>query len=421
MIYKRLANLDFASILFESKTQTQSGSNFINKYQVYVMANPVTCSLVNNFVKEAQQFSYDNGVVAVSKKVCDYIAESKYSWLLASACEQINEQHSSYNYLNLNAAKQVEKLLETEEKDVVNYIKAGALKNVMFVENFRNIVKSVQQDIPVVEEYAEYTITHPISLVEKHDENVYFTVMGQLYSINEQHEVRQHNVNEWNVVSNDFRTITNLLESNLINYNNDTFSYNCNNKFTYSVSEAGKCVKEQNGKNVTLTVEQMRENNNLYIMSLPNSAQKQRTAQVLEGMAKLCENYNNIALLNNVHIVESKNDKILLIESTENSWATLLKTNHSAQWSITKNIYEVCNFIKQKANIDLTQVFEEKIEQAIEKTEGEEKEKIQESIKQDEITARKRKIEQLTEKYKNDPTRLAVLSKIAQELSRIDK
>lgn len=418
MIYKRLANMDFAKILFEAKAQTQSGMQLINKFQAHVMANPVTCSLINNFISEARACLYDNGVQQAFRTVTDFIAEGKYSWLLATACESINESSSSYNYLHRNAAKQVEKLLEMEENDVVNYIKAGALKNVMFVESFRNIVKGIQNDMPIVEEHVDYTNTHPISMTESIDNDVYFTIFGQLYKIDENKNTTLAQ-NDWNKVSNDFRIISQLLESNTVKFENESVSYTCGNHFTYTISEQNKCIKTYGDKKLELTVEQLREQNALYVNTIPYAAQKQQTAHVLEGIAKICERFDSIAVLNNVHIINTANDRVLLIENQNTATATLIATNHSQKWSITDNIYEVCSFIKKQTRADISESFKEKIEEAISQTEKEEKQKIQESIKQDEIKARKEKIEALTEKYKNDPTRLAVLSKIAQELAEI--
>ena len=49
-----------------------------------------------------------------------------------------------------------------------------------------------------------------------------------------------------------------------------------------------------------------------------------------------------------------------------------------------------------------------------------EKERIAEELKATEQQSYKERIENLTEKFKNDPVKLAVLSKLAQELSEIE-
>ena len=212
MNIKILAGLEFASILNESTGKTQNGNAFLNKYKSFLMANNATCGLVNQFVKEAASLRYDNGVNAVLEHVSDYIITNKTSWALASACENINNNSQSYNYLNRNAAKQVEKLLEMDEENVVKYIKAGVLKNVMFCESFRNIAKQVYADTPMVEATAEYTAVHPISLIESVGDGFLFEVAGSLYKITEEKEIQEV---PWSEASNTFKTISSLLESNM--------------------------------------------------------------------------------------------------------------------------------------------------------------------------------------------------------------
>ena len=126
--------------------------------------------LVNNFIKEASKLTYDNGVVAVLEQVVDFVNSNKTRWQIASACENIQAQQTSYNMLNLNAAKQAEKLIDLNEDEAVKYIKAGAFKNIMFCEAFRSIAKSVFKNQPMMEANADYTTIHPISIVEKNGE-----------------------------------------------------------------------------------------------------------------------------------------------------------------------------------------------------------------------------------------------------------
>ena len=146
MTNKILAELEFNRILNEAGAQTQTGAELINKFRVFLMSNEATCELVNAFIREAQNCRYDNGVNMVLEEVSNYILDNKTLWALASAVESVNRNTYSYNYLNRNAAKQVEKVLEMEEDEAVKYIKAGALKNVMYCEAFRNIIQQVYKD-----------------------------------------------------------------------------------------------------------------------------------------------------------------------------------------------------------------------------------------------------------------------------------
>ena len=65
MNIKILAELDFSSIIGESMAQTQTGAELISKYQSYLLVNEASCALINSFIKEASQHTYDNGVAEV--------------------------------------------------------------------------------------------------------------------------------------------------------------------------------------------------------------------------------------------------------------------------------------------------------------------------------------------------------------------
>ena len=217
MIFKPLADIDFANVLAEAFAETQTGVELINKYRQYMLKNESSCTLINNFLAEAKNCMFDNGVVSVVNLVSGVIAENKVSWQLATACEAINRNRSSYNYLNRNAASTVEKLLEQNEENVVKYIKAGALKNVMFCESFRNIVNGVFTDVQTVVT-ENYTATRPVSDMEESEGKRYFEVLGNIYAISG-NEIQEAKASD---VSGDFLIISRLLESNIAEFDANT-------------------------------------------------------------------------------------------------------------------------------------------------------------------------------------------------------
>lgn len=407
----------FIAALNEAKFQTSTGKNIIQKYQSITMANAVTCSMVNGFIQEARNCSFDSGVVEALEKVCNVIDANKYSWLLESACERIESDPRAYSYLNKNAVKLVRPLLEMEEDKVVSYIKSGALKDAMYCEAFRNIAKAVYRDTPVVEVNEQYTCVHPVSIVEKIDDEVYFVANRTLYKMNE--NTVEHA--EWNKVSNDFKVIAQLLESGLVTYsteNNGTLTYR-NNSYELQISEEGKCKKIMNGNTHEYTVDQLREQNELYLRNIAPQRRMQQE-NVLEAIAKACDNFNNIVVIDNVSTISSNRDQFMMIESKEKNEAFLLRSTHQPNpWKVEGNICEVLNFIKKKTNVDLSEKYEEQINAVIEKTEETEKERIAEELKNSQIQERKEKVENLIKEFKDDPVKLAVLSKIAQELSTL--
>lgn len=412
---KILAEMDFASLIAEAHAQTQTGAELINKYKSFLMANESTCALVNNFVREASVIRYDNGVNNVLETVADYINCNKTSWALTTACESINNNGKAYNYLHRNAAKQVEKLLEMNEEDVVKYIKAGALKNVMYCESFRNIAKQVYKDMPLVEATADYTKFTPISIIENVGDGLCFQVAGALYKINEDHQIETA---QWNEVSNTFKVVSRLLESNMTNIDQHTITINTGNA-TYEICEADKVTRIGKEGTTEMTVSEMRDNNRMVLMAT-NPRHRNQVAGVLEAIALTCEHYNSIATMDNVAIYNTKKDRFVVIESGNNLYATLLASNHAQKWTINENAVDALSFIKTKTNTNLSENYTELVEASIEAVSESQQAEMRAEMKAQEKMTYKERIEALTEKFKNDPVKLAVLSKIAQELNEIE-
>lgn len=412
---KILAEMDFSSLIAEANAQTQTGAELINKYKSFLMANESTCALVNNFVREASILRYDNGVNNVLETVADYINSNKTAWALTSACESIQNSTKSYNYLQRNAAKQVEKLLEMQEEDIVKYIKAGALKNVMYCESFRNIAKQVFKDSPLVEATAEYTKVTPVSIIENMGDGLCFQVAGALYKINEDKEIETVN---WNEVSNTFKTVSQLLESNITSIDQHTITVKVGNA-TYEICEADNVTRIGKEGTKTMSVEEMRDNNRMVLMAT-NPRYRNQMAGVLEAIALTCENYNSIVTMDNVAIYSTKKDKFVVIESGNNLYAKLLASNHSQAWTINENAVEALSFIKSKTNTSLSENYTELVEASIASVSEAQQEEMKAELKDQTNQSYKERIESLTEKFKNDPIKLAVLSKLAQELADVE-
>lgn len=421
-VFKPLADMDFANVLMEAYADTQTGASIINKYRQHLLKNESTCALVNGFLSEAKNCMYDSGIVSVVNELTDVIAENKVSWQLATACEAINANHSSYNYLNRNAASTVEKLLEQNEENVVKYIKAGALKHVMFCEAIRNIVNGVFTDCQTVIT-EEYTATKPVSYVEENEGKKYFEVLGNIYSM-EGTTIKEANASE---VSGDFLVISRLLESNAANFdaNSETLTVDTPlAKYEVFVEEGcTKCKrtpKKESDKTITFENEFTLREHNRMVVGATNYTQRNQVAELLEGIARAFEKFENFMLLDNTQIIESKNDKFVIIENAENAFAYLISSNHNTGWKLNTTIVEALNFIKKHTNLNLNKDYKANIDEQIKKTEEEKAQQIAEDIKKGELNARKQRIEMLTEKYKDDPATLAVLAKVAQLLNEDD-
>lgn len=408
MTYKVLMGCDFTQLLNEASAQTQTGAELMTKYRAHLMNNPESCALVNNFVKEASQIRYDNGVNYVLEVLSDYISSNSTSWQLATACESINNDAASRNYLNRNAAKQVENLLEMDEEKVNQYVRAGALKNVMFCEAFRSIAKNVFNNQPMIEQTADYTKFTPASMVESVGDANCFVVMGKLYKIDE--NVEEGN---WNEVSNTFKTVESLLESNICSVDEDSIYVNYNSK-KYTITEANKVKIDEN----EMTVEEFRDNSRLVLMTT-NPRRRNEVAGVLEAIAQVSENFDKIATLDNVAVYSTPNDRFLVIENGSQLFATLLQSNHSAGWTINEDALKVCEYIKKQTNTIVSENYKTNIEGAIEQASEESKEQMMEELENNQILSIKERIELLTEKFKKSPAHLSVLSRLASELNQL--
>lgn len=413
MVTKLLADLEFSQIIGESMAQTETGARILDSYKSFIMTNEASCSVVNGFVNEASQCRYDNGVNAVLEKVADYIQMNKTSWALASVCESLRRDMTSRNFLNKPAIEQVEKLLENDEETVNKYIKAGALKNVMYVTEFRNIVKQVHHDMPMVESTAEYKMIRPISFVETTGDGYMFEAAGRVIKVGVDKTISE---GSWNETSNTFKTISSLLESNICSFDEVSEGLTINYLNTeYFINEAGKCKKGEK----ELTVEQLRDQNRLLVMA-QNHRNANVVAGVLEAIALTCENFNHIAKMDNTGIYETKSDRFLVVNEDVNMFATLLQSNHSGAWTVNNNVVEALEFIKKSTRATISERYTEQVKAVIEQASEDDKKKIEEELKEAKKQSVKERIEALTEKFKDDPTKLAVLSQIAQDLQNAE-
>ena len=138
-----IKGLQFAEKVNKFEPVTESGKQFIKQYRGYLYQNPANFSLVNNFISEARKFSYDTGIMSILESVLKFVTDNKISWKIGSVCESIEASTDPYNYINKMGAETAEKLLDMNESEVVQYIKAGALKSVQYIPEFREICKEV--------------------------------------------------------------------------------------------------------------------------------------------------------------------------------------------------------------------------------------------------------------------------------------
>jgi hypothetical protein len=263
----------------------------------------------------------------------------------------------------------------------------------------------------MVEAMADYTVKHPVSYVENVGDGLCFAIEGKVYKIDDDKNIVESNTSE---VSNTFRVIATLLESSATVIDGHDITVTAGNS-TYTISESDKCVKESNGRKETLNSQQLRENNRLVLMTA-NPRFRTQLANVLEGIALMVENYNNIANMDNVNVYTTKNDRFIVIEGEDKLYASLLASNRHPQWTINENAVDALTFIKAKTNVNISENYSKMVQKHIEEVSEKEQETIKQELHEQKVMSFKERIANLTEKFKDDPTKLAVLSNLAAEL-----
>ena len=287
----------------------------------------------------------------------------------------------------------------------------------MFCESIRNIVKSVYRDQTVIVETSNYTCVHPVSYVEIVEGKTYFALGKRVFSMDEENNVNEC-FNGEAQVSAKFGFINEMLNNTTYD-GNGTFSYTlkANTPIQFQISESGSIVRTMNEKEETMTVESFRENNRLFLMTI-NPARRNEVARVLEGLACLAENFDSVVLVEEVSFfTTSRGKQFMIIEGANGINLTVPGRN-----GFTKNytaIVEALNDIKSIVKLDLTNLYEERINAEFEAKSAAEQAEVTESLEQASIQERREKIAMLTEAYKNDPATLAVLSRVALELNEL--
>lgn len=428
MNIKLLKDLDFATKISEAKAATPAGQDFLKGYKGYLFSNPATCSLVNNFVREATNYSYDTGLVSILESVNKYISDNKISWQLASACEHINENNSPYGYLAKTGINQVEKLLEQNEADVVSYIKAGALKGVMYIPEFRSICKQVYKTQITESHHVNYDMTTPISYVKiDENNNEYFSVHGHNFVVNENSVSQVDNVND-----NVYNFMNRILES--FTKEGDNLFYEYKNgygemvRFSFVTEGEDTTLHFKKGSTTEKTYNtpsEFMEGMSTLSMIMP-IREKMQFMNICKNISTVFENVDGIVELDNVKYITTNNNFAgAIIEGKDNVNLSVFHSVNAGSFSRNYNyMVEALKDVTSMTGLDLAHVYENRIDEDCKKMPTDEQKEIQESLeatKDAQFAIRKRKIAMLAESYKNDPVKLSLLNKIAKDLNALEK
>lgn len=420
MSVKLLKDLNFADKINSTNAVTEAGKEMLNNYRAYVYSKPVSHTVVNGFISEASNYSFDTGVSAILESINKFVKENNISWKLASVCESIQNNNSSYNYINKIGVQKVEKLLEMNELDVISYIRAGALKDVQYIQEVRKVCKEVYKTNITEAQAINYNVVNPISyvLIGENKEQ-YFSVLGKTYSISE------GKVNE--AICNDvkFARINMLLESFKREDENIVYEYKGihGDVCKFIINENGLTFTKGNVSEHFDEAPKFLEYCNM-ISRVMNVNEKMNFIRTSSAIGEVFEAMESVVILDCAKLMQCSNGTVCaIIEGKDNVNLTVFQSiNAGSSCNNYNYVVEALNQVVKLTGVDLKFMFEERIDEDCKKN-NPEMEAIKEQLeanKEAQFSIRKKKIAMLAEQYKNDPVRIALLNKVAKDLSILE-
>ena len=431
-----LNNSNCAEIINKIDCVTEAAQSMVNKYKTVLVNSPLSYSLANSFIAEANKYAFDDSIKEALEILNKYVKDHNISWRLATVCESIAHNNNTYNYIGKIGIEQVEKLLEMKESDVISYIKAGALKSVQYIPEFRSICKDVYRSsiYESAKTNRQYEISNPISYVYL-DESAkarYFNANGKTYKVQdgsiEETVCEDKTFNEVNhILSTAFTSSETHLITEMQGMHHDkcTFTINVDEKSisVYRPTTDATLIKTINEKFDNL--EKFNDWSKVFSRALSGN-EKFRFMNICESVNKVYEHIDNIFLIDNTSVIVTENAVLSIIEGKDNVLFNVIKTANNMPASSTKYEYmaEAINQALKITGINLSEHFQDRInEDAVKMNKNTNDAEIKEAVestRSEQIKIRKRKLAMLAEKYKNDPARIAVLNKIAEDLKVLE-
>ena len=414
MTIKLIKDLNFADKLNSCEAVTESGKECLKNYRGYCYNNAATCGLVNNFIKEAQKYSYDSGVTSILESVVEFVNSNKISWKLASVCEAINNNTSSYNVLNRAGVEKVEKLLEMDETNVISYIKAGALRGVQYIPEFRAVCKEVYGNkVNENKNTLAYSVSTPVSyIIIDENKNQIVNVNGKVFRISE------NKVEETTCEDADFNKINahlanmKLVGESLIYTYRPAYLAN-ENKFIVTESN----IEFTNGKvNESFTsADRFKEYCDTFTRTMINPNESRQFMMIAGAIAEVFEAMDRIGTIDNAKLFNCANGAtVAVIESAGDINVTLYNSygnvNETNNYSVIK---EALNSMKSNYGLNLENLYVKRIAEDATKSNT----PVVDDF--DNINIRLNKINELTEQFKDDPEKLLILNELTKKLKEM--
>lgn len=423
MNVRLLKDLDFSAKINSKEAVTEAGKELLKNYRAYCYSNAPTCGIVNGFVAEASNFSFDTGLINILESVKAYINENNITWKLASTCEGIINNNSSQSYISKFAVENVQKLVEMKEEDAVSYIKGGVLKNVQYVPEFRNICKEVYKSKINESQAVNYTVTNPISYVYvDENKNQFFTVSGKVFKISDGKTVEESvcdnkNFNRINTMLLEFKKDNDNIFFEMASTHGDKMKFTLSNEDSKKLTFEKGSIKESFDKPIKFM-----EYSDM-ISKTMSMNERMIFMNVSKNISDIFENLDNIVVLDCVKYLQCNNGtNLAIIEAKDNVNLTVFQSINAGKSSNTYDyMVEALNNVTKLTGIDLKFMFEDRINEDCKKAPeyNEVTEQLNENMKA-QMDIRKKKIAMLAERYKDDPLRLSLLSAAAKQLNVLE-
>ena len=146
---------------------------------------------------------------------------------------------------------------------------------------------------------------------------------------------------------------------------------------------------------------------------------------IANAIAQVYENMDNIVVLDCVNLINTTNGtSCAIIECEDEAAVDVYRSyQHGNGFTNYNTISEACKEVQRIANVNVSGLFTERINEEAKNADPEGYKEIKEQLseaKANKINERRQRIAFLAEKYKNDPTRIALLNHTAKELSLLD-
>lgn len=421
MSIKLLSNLDFAAKLNSVEAVTESGKEFLKNYRGYMYQNASSCGIVNGFIQESQNYGYDTGIMTILESILKFVNENNISWKLASACESVSNNNSSYNYIAKLGVKQVEKLLEMNEAEVVQYIKGGCLKNVQYIPEFRNVCKEVFNSTITETHATTYKVSTPLSYVVIDQNAQYFNVLGTTYKISE------GNVEVSNLEDATFNRVNALLPNFTQLEESLAYEYKANytaEPYKFEISESEIKFSKGNINETFDSAANFRQYADAFSRQL-YMTEKFNFINTCNSIAEVFEAMENVVLVDCAKVMECADSTILSIVEADNSVNVNVARSINAGKSCNnfELMTEALAQVEKVTGNDIKSLYETRINEEMKNADPEGYQKIQEELaaaKDAQMSDRRKKISMLAEQFKNDPVKIALLNNVAKELSILE-